>query len=205
MHRRTVLLVDEDRHVAEELRADLGESSVQVHVAHSQAETVALLARDIAVDLALIDHKLPDAAGARLGSELLSSHGIPFVLLTGHSDHEIVLDAAAAGALAFIVKPASAGEIMPMIEISIARATQMKALEAESTRLASSAESRRLLYLAAGMAMERFGLCEGDAVRLIRSFARRNRLTLEKAAARIVDRSGSLDLLGTLMRLAEKA
>lgn len=203
--KRVVLLIEDDCITAEGLRVDLEQVGVKVFTTNSGAMAMEFLDAENGIDLAIVDYKLPGQSGAALGRDLLNKHGIPFVLLTGYADIEIIDEAAAAGAFAYIVKPASAHELLPLIETSIARANEMKEFVALSGRVSAAAESKRQLNVVAGIVMERFALSETDALRLIRHYARSNRITLDDAAARVRDRTASLELLAALSRMLEKA
>jgi len=205
MERRSILLVEDDRLTAEALKSELEAAGVDVHVVHGAAAALELLVGEHPpIDLALVDYKLPDGCGVSFGRQALAEHGIPFALLTAYSDPSTVGEATAAGAIAYVVKPVTAAEVLPVIETAIARASEMQRLIEMSRRAAATSDSRRHSNIAAGILMERFGLTEDDAMRLVRHYARSHRLTMDDAALRVMDRSASLELVATLSRMVER-
>lgn len=199
---RRVLLIEDDRLVAEGTRAELERAHLRVTISHSCAEALAALEQGVELDFALVDYGLPDQSGTAIGKTLLERFRLPFALLTGHSDQEVVRDAAASGAVGFLLKPASAPEVLAVIETGIARASELFALTEHARRLG---EGKRALNTASGIVMERFGLTEEDSARVVRYFARSNRISLEEASQQIVDRRGSLELLSAMSRMLARS
>jgi signal transduction histidine kinase len=137
-----VLLVDDDPDdclLTEHLFREIGLDRYTVVCATSYDGAVALLA-EAAFDVCLFDHNL----GPRTGMELLRElrgHGVqtPIILLTGHSDHRLDLEATLAGASDYMVKDRLQSDTL---ERSIRYAMAQHQMAEERLRFAREQETR---------------------------------------------------------------
>jgi response regulator NasT len=109
------------------------------------------------------------------------------VLLTAFSQKELVERASEAGALAYVVKPFTPNDLLPAIEIALARYQQIITLEAEVSDLAERFETRKLVDRAKGLLNEKMGLTEPEAFRWIQKASMDRRLTMHDVAKAIID------------------
>lgn len=103
--RRTLLIVDDNRALAENLSEILDEAGYQVRLAASCAEA---LADENDFCVALVDVRLPDGDGIALAEKL--KQRLPdseVILLTGFATLESATAAVSAGAWAYLIKPCS--------------------------------------------------------------------------------------------------
>lgn len=106
-----ILVVDDDREVAEVLQEILEDEGHAVSVAHDGKTALALAAASVH-DLALLDFGLPDMDGIALAGHLRASPataGIRLIALTGSEETE---RAAAAGFERLLLKPISLGTLL---------------------------------------------------------------------------------------------
>ena len=109
--RGRVLVVDDQREVAEILRIDLEEDGHQVTLAINAEEAIAAFSEDVSYDLTVIDVMLGGDSGYQLAAELIarSSEYLPVLLVTaGTIDRD---RGYAAGADDFIGKPIESAEL----------------------------------------------------------------------------------------------
>lgn len=102
-----VLVVDDDPFQCKLLERLLGNAGYRSLVAHSGAEALALLRRQLP-ELILMDVELPDLNGVEITRRLKTSPrtaGIPIVMITGHSERPVLQASLQAGAIDFLVKP----------------------------------------------------------------------------------------------------
>jgi DNA-binding NtrC family response regulator len=130
MPTRRVLVLDDERLVrwslSERLRAD-GMEPVE---AGSTAEAIEQAARG--VDAAILDYRLPDGDGLSVLKRLRQNDpDLPVIMLTAHTDVNVIVDAVKAGASDYVAKPFDVNDVA----LRLARAI-------ESTR--SYRELRRL-------------------------------------------------------------
>ncbi|MGH9180999.1 MAG: ANTAR domain-containing response regulator, partial [Acidimicrobiales bacterium] len=99
----------------------------------------------------------------------------------------LIEEARDAGALAYLVKPYQASELIPAIEVALGRFHEIQALERENRSLEDQLETRRVVARAKGLLMDGYQLSEGDAFRFIQQTAMRERLTMRVMAQRVLD------------------
>ena len=103
----SVLVVEDERHLAEGLRFNLEAEGYQVHIAETGEAAIELLsAAPPAFDVVLLDVMLPGKDGFSVMSELRQSGNfIPTLMLTARGRPEDVLRGFAAGADDYLTKP----------------------------------------------------------------------------------------------------
>src|SRR5690554_8011292 len=129
-----------------------------------------------------MDVKMPLLDGISAAERLSKDHIAPVVLLTAFSQKELVERATEAGALAYVVKPFTPNDLLPAIEIALARYAQIIALETEVTDLAERFETRKLVDRAKGLLNDKMGLTEPEAFRWIQKASMDRRLTMQDVA-----------------------
>jgi CheY-like chemotaxis protein len=105
--RPLVLVVDDDRFQHRLLSHMLADSWIDLEFAASGAEALSFLRRR-RPDLVLMDIELPDMSGVevvRRMKAVAQLAAVPVVMITGHSEKQLVIDSLKAGAAAFVVKP----------------------------------------------------------------------------------------------------
>lgn len=102
-----IVVVDDDAFQCKLLERLLGNSGYRSIIAHSGAEALAVLGRQ-PPDLILMDVALPDFNGVKLTRRLKAIPrfaAIPVVMITGHSERQVLEASLKAGAVDFLVKP----------------------------------------------------------------------------------------------------
>lgn len=134
-----ILIVDDDNDVRESLRALLESAG---HAVRSYASAKALLADDVAAGACLIaDIKMPEMDGLELQQEIVRrKYGIPVIVVTGHGDVPLAVQAMKAGALDFIEKPFAAETILESVQraLELGRRARSRTAEAKAAQEALS-------------------------------------------------------------------
>src|SRR5262245_22061548 len=156
------------------------------------------LARKLRPDLVIMDIKMPDLDGITAAEGLTEDRIAPVVLLTAYSDQALVDRAKEAGVVGYVVKPFREAELMPVIELSLARFEEFQALEREVGNLKEALESRKVVERAKGVLMEVHGLRETEAFHRIRKTSMDARKSMSEVAEAILlthemDFGGKLD------------
>jgi len=133
----TILIVDDEKHTREGLRASL-EDSFDVYVAASSAEARAVLENEH-VDLVLTDLRLGGEDGMALIEEILKAPKPPVVIMmTAYGSVDAAVEAMKRGAYDFITKPLN----IDRVEILIRRALRSQEVEAEVVQLKQKVEKK---------------------------------------------------------------
>ncbi len=89
------------------------------------------------------------------------------VLLTAFSQRDLVERAREAGAMAYLVKPFQKKDLLPAIEMALARFAELVALEVEVGDLTGRLEARKIVDRAKALLQTEHGMTEPDAFRWI--------------------------------------
>ena len=188
VHRALRVLVAEDEAL---IRLDLVEMLREegydvVGEAGDGAEAVRL-ARELRPGLVMMDIKMPGTDGLEAARTIAAERIAPVVMLTAFSQRELVEAARDAGAMAYLVKPFSAGDVVPAIELAASRHAEVAALETEVAGLTERLETRKAVERAKGLLMARKKMTEPDAFRWIQRTAMDRRTTMRAVADAVVE------------------
>lgn len=148
------------------------------------------LAEEHRPDLVVMDIKMPVLDGISAAERIAGARIAPVVLLTAFSQRELVERARDAGAMAYVVKPFSAADLLPALEIALSRHSEIAALEAEVADLADRFETRKLVDRAKGLLQSKFKMSEPEAFRWIQKTSMDKRLTMREVASAIIASTG---------------
>ena len=101
------------------------------------------LAIELQPDLVVLDVKMPVLDGLSAAEQIGRAALAPCLMLTAFSQTELVERARDAGAMAYLVKPFTAADLVPAIEVALGRWQEIKALEAEVADLEERFETRK--------------------------------------------------------------
>lgn len=144
------------------------------------------LARELHPDLVLMDIKMPRLDGIQAARILTQEKIAPVLLITAFSDRELVERAKEAGVVNYIVKPFRDAELLPAIEIALARYQEFLEMEHEMDDLKEILDTRKLVERAKGILMDTQGLKEAEAFRKIQQLSMNTRKPMKEIAQAIL-------------------
>lgn len=131
-----LLVIDDDPDVCELIVEYLGKNDMRVSTGASGNELFAALDRE-AIDLVLLDLKLPGEDGMQLARALRERATIPIVLLTGRNEEADRVMGLELGADDYVTKPFSPRELLARVRAVLRRyQVQMTLPERDNTRRA---------------------------------------------------------------------
>ena len=104
------------------------------------------------------------------------------LILTAFSQRDLIERARDAGAMAYLVKPYQRTDLLPAIEVALARFKEMKALHEQASTLEDQLETRKVVDRAKGLLMDQHSLSEHEAFSFIQKTAMRERHTMRTVA-----------------------
>ncbi len=188
---RRVVVAEDEALIRLDVVEMLREAGFDVVGEAGDGEQAVRLAEELRPDLVVLDVKMPVLDGITAAERIVRARIAPVVLLTAFSQRELVERARDAGAMAYVVKPFTAADLVPALEIALSRHQQIVALEAEIADLSDRFETRKLVDRAKGLLQAKFGMSEPDAFRWIQKTSMDKRLTMREVAAAVVDSAAS--------------
>ncbi|ALB04337.1 transcriptional regulator [Kocuria palustris] len=189
-HRRRVVVAEDDSMIRMDVVEMLSSEGYDVVGEAADGRRAVELTREHEPDLVLMDVKMPVLDGISAAEEIAAERIAPVVLLTAFSQKELVERAREAGAMAYVVKPYTAAELIPAIEIAVSRFDEIVALEDEVTEMKDQFETRKLVERAKSLLISRMGLTEPEAFRWIQKTSMDRRLSMREVADAILNQVG---------------
>jgi response regulator NasT len=182
-----VLVAEDEALIRMDLVELLTEEGYNVIAEAGDGEEALELARKLQPDLVVMDVKMPKMDGISAAAMIAEERIAPVVMLTAFSQRELVERARDAGAMAYVVKPFDASDVVPAIEIAMARFAEIRAVEAEVADLEERFASRKAVDQAKGLLQEGLGLSEPEAFRWIQKTAMDLRKSMREVAEGVID------------------
>jgi AmiR/NasT family two-component response regulator len=144
------------------------------------------MVRELRPDVVILDIKMPGLDGLTVARTVSEEQLAAVLIVTAFSQEELVAEATDAGAMAYLVKPFERTELVPAIEVALARFRQVKALTEDVRDLEERLETRKLVDRAKGLLMDRRGMTEADAFSWIQQTAMSERRPMRDLADDVV-------------------
>ncbi len=166
-----ILIAEDEAIIRLDLKEMLEEEGFEVVGEASDGEAAVRLARERTPDLVIMDVKMPGMDGLTAAERIVAEELSAVLILTAFSQRDLVQRAAEAGAIGYLVKPFQKSDLVPAIEVALARNAELAALRNDSADLSERLEARKIIDRAKGALMDSRSLSESDAFRLIQKRA----------------------------------
>jgi response regulator NasT len=184
--RKRVVVAEDEALIRLDLVETLEELGYRVVGEAADGAQAVALAEQLRPDLVILDVKMPVLDGISAAQRVAGERIAPVVMVTAFSQRELVERARHAGAMAYLVKPFSAADLLPAIEIASSRFIELVALEAEVAGLSERLDTRKVLDRAKGLLQARRRLSEPDAFRWIQRTAMDTRTSMRAVAESLI-------------------
>jgi response regulator NasT len=181
-----VLIAEDEPIVRMDLRELLENQGYKVIGEASDGQSAIDIARREKPDIVIIDIRMPGMDGIEAAKILTEEEIAPVIFLTAYSDKELVEKAKEVGVVAYLVKPFKETDLFPTIEVAISRFKEFLQLKQEVKDLKDALETRKLVDRAKGLLMDREGLKEHEAFRLIQKASMDKRKPMKEIAQAII-------------------
>ena len=186
MTAKRILVAEDEAIIRLDLAEMLTEAGYDVVGQASNGEQAVTMTRDLAPDLVIMDVKMPVLDGITAAERIGAERICPVVMLTAFSQTELVERARDAGVMAYVVKPFTAADVTPAIDIALSRWGELKALESEIADLGDRLETRKAVDRAKGVLMTKLKITEAEAFRWIQKTAMDRRMGMREVAEAVV-------------------
>jgi response regulator NasT len=185
-----VVIAEDEAIIRLDLKETLEEEGYEVVGETGRGDKAVDLVRELRPDLAFLDIKLPGMDGIEAARLITKDRICGVLVLTAFSQREVIEQARDAGALAYLVKPFQKTDLVPAIEVAIARFREMQALNGEVDALEEQLETRKSIDRAKGVLIDQCSMSESDAYGFIQRGAMNHRSTMKAVADMVI--SGEL-------------
>jgi response regulator NasT len=143
-------------------------------------------ARNLKPDVVILDIKMPEVDGIDAAKVITGEKIAPVLLLTAYSQIDLVHRAKEAGVSSYLIKPFKEADLMPQIEVAVARWDAFMQIEEQATDLEEKLETRKAVDRAKGILMDQYGLKEQEAFRRIQVQSMNTRKSMREIAEAII-------------------
>jgi response regulator NasT len=187
-----VVVAEDEALIRMDLVEMLGEQGYDVVGEAGDGARAIELAEQLRPDLVILDVQMPVLDGIAAAERIAQARIAPVVILTAFSQRDLVERARDAGAMAYLVKPFSAGDLVPAIEMAVSRFAELTQLESEVQDLTEQLASRKAVDRAKAVLQEQLGISEPEAFRWIQKTAMDLRLSMRQVADGVVEHGPGL-------------
>lgn len=181
-----IVIAEDEAIIRLDLRETLQEEGYEVVGDCGRGDEALKLVKEKNPDVVILDIKMPVMTGLEAAKLIAAMKICPVVMLTAFSQREIIEQARDAGALAYLVKPFQKSDLVPAIELAIARFAEMQALTGEVAALGAQLEIRKLVDRAKGILIDKHAMSENDAFIYIQKMAMSERVKMGEISQRII-------------------
>jgi response regulator NasT len=184
---KRVLIAEDEALIRLDLAEMLTEEGFEVVGQAVDGEQAVALAIELRPDLVILDVKMPKKDGIDAAGEIVAEQIAPVVILTAFSQRDLIERARDAGAMAYLVKPFSKADLLPAIELAVARYAETAALRLEVADISQRLEARKIIDRAKGLLMTHQKMTEPEAFRWIQRTAMDRRTSMQAVAGAVLE------------------
>ena len=181
-----VVVAEDETIIRMDLRELLAEEGYEVVGEAGRGDRALELIQSEKPDVALLDIKLPGMDGISVARRVNAERLCAVVLVTAFSQRELIEEATDAGVHGYVVKPFERHDLVPAIEVGLARFAAEKLLAEQVANAEERLEVRKMVDRAKGRLMDVNGLSEQDAFGFIQRTAMTSRRQMRNVAEDIL-------------------
>lgn len=184
-----ILIADDESLIRMDLKEILEEKGHNVIYEAKNGREVLEFCASNQPDIIILDIKMPEMDGLETLRQLNSSSDyprIPVIMSTAYNQPELIEQAVGLGVFAYIIKPVRETDLLPAIEITMARANEMSFIQKEVGKLKETLEVRKLVEKAKGLLMAKESIDEPAAFRKIQKLSMDTRKPMKEVAEEII-------------------
>lgn len=183
-----LLLVEDDPLVRHHMNRLLQAAGHEVQAVPTGEAAMALV-ETFPPELVILDVGLPGMSGIECARRLRRArHDAPLLFLTADESADVVKEAIELGAHAYMVKPVSGAQLLPLVASALAAAMGVKR---EHERMLGALRDSREISAAVGVLAERNGWSVDKAFQALRTMARSSERKITEVAADVLAGSRS--------------
>jgi response regulator NasT len=186
--RTRVIIADDESIIRMDLREMLTNLGYLVVGEVGDGRSAVNLARELKPEIVVMDIKFEgeEFDGIDAARILTEERIAPVLLLTAYSQRELVVRAREAGVVGYLVKPFREADLVPAIEVALARFAEFQTVEKQVGDLQEALETRKFVDRAKGILMDSQSLTEAEAFRRIQKMSMNTRKPMKDVAEAVI-------------------
>jgi AmiR/NasT family two-component response regulator len=186
--RTRVIIADDESIIRMDLREMLTNLGYLVIGEVGDGRSAVNLSRELKPEIVVMDIKFEgeEFDGIDAARILTEERIAPVLLLTAYSQKDLVRRAREAGVVGYLVKPFREADLVPAIEVALARFEEFQAVERQVGDLEEALETRKFVDRAKGILMDSQSLSEAEAFRRIQKMSMNTRKPMKEVAEAII-------------------
>jgi response regulator NasT len=183
-----VIIADDESIIRMDLREMLTNLGYLVIGEVGDGRSAVNLSQELKPDIVIMDIKFEgeEFDGIDAARILTEERIAPVLLLTAYSQRDLVVRAREAGVVGYLVKPFREADLVPAIEVALARFAEFRTVEEQVDDLAEALETRKFVDRAKGILMDNQSLTEAEAFRRIQKMSMNTRKPMKDVAEAII-------------------
>lgn len=182
-----IVIADDEPIIRLDLKKMLEDCGYEVVGEAGEGGKAVELVRNLKPDVVILDIRMPEEMEGIDAARIITEEKIaPVLLLTAYSQMDLVNRAKEAGVYSYLVKPFRQADLMPQIEVAVARWAAFQQIEHTATDLEDKLETRKSVDRAKGILMDQYGLKEQEAFRRIQVQSMNTRKSMREIAEAII-------------------
>jgi response regulator NasT len=181
-----VVVADDEKPVAVGLQNQLESLGYDVVSVVNDGQRAVEMCRRTLPDAVFLDIEMPGLDGLSAARQIAEDPGTPVIILTAHGHPNLIDQAVEDGVITYLLKPATNSSLHAAIQVSVARARELKTLQDDVDQLKSTLRERKLIERAKGILMSRLHLNESEAFRRLQRQSQDRRIPMAKLAESII-------------------
>lgn len=186
-----ILIAEDEAIIRLDLVETLEAEGYEILGSTGRGDEAVQMAVDLEPDVVLLDIKMPGATGLEAARQISAKGRSAVVILTAFGQRDLVDDARSAGAMAYLVKPYRLNDLVPAIELALARFRELRDTHGQVDDLEQRLADRKIVDRAKGHLMDRFAMSESDAFVFLQRAAMSGRRRMAEVSSAVLD--GSLE------------
>lgn len=185
-----IAVADDDRDMRQFFQELLPHMGHQVVGVAETGRQLAEFCRAVQPNVVITDIKMPDMDGIEAAALVNREREIPVVLVSGHTEGELLARSGAEYIMSYLVKPVKPADLQAAITLAVLRFEQYQRVRAEAAGLRQALEDRKVIEQAKGIAMRRLRIDETEAYHRMRKLSSQHNWKLVDLARRVLDAEG---------------
>ncbi|MEZ5322360.1 MAG: response regulator [Microthrixaceae bacterium] len=182
-----VVVAEDDAIIRMDLCQILREEGYEVVADVGRGDRAVETVEALRPDVALLDVKMPGLDGITAAARIGDARWCAVVLVTAFSQRSLIESARDAGVMGYVVKPFQRADLVPAIEMAVARFEESRALASEAADATERLAVRTLVDRAKARLIAERGWSEAEAFHHIQRSAMDRRVPVRTVASEILD------------------